>query len=155
MTRRMPAVALAAVTLLAGCASDGAGGGGGSDAPAPAPDACRTVLEFRAAAPEGEPVRGLAGRGTGTLPVLVYLMTGEDTATAMAAAEEAARIGGPAVPALAGVLGSKAPRGRGWAAWALGEIGPAARDARPALTAALTDPELRAAATEALRKIGE
>jgi HEAT repeat protein len=118
-----------------------------------ASDPCAAVLTFRASA--SDPVRGLAKQGAQAIPVLVYLMTGEDTATAIAAAEEAVRIGIVAVPALTSLLRSKSPRGRGWAAWALGELGPAAKEAREALKAAQSDPELRVAAGEALRKIGE
>jgi hypothetical protein len=121
--------------------------------PVPAGDPIEAVIAFRAAA--ADPVRGLSRQGSHAIPVLIYLMTGDDTATAIAAAEEAVRIGPDSIPALISVLRSKSPRGRGWAAWALGELGPAAKDARKALTAAQSDPELRVSAGEALRKIGE
>ncbi|MEK7467606.1 MAG: HEAT repeat domain-containing protein [Planctomycetota bacterium] len=117
-------------------------------------DPCGAVIAFRTGAPAGESVSGLSKQGPAAIPILIYLMTGESTQTAIAAAEEIAKLGAESVPALTALLKSKAPH-RGWAAWALGEIGPPARDAREALQSAESDPALRVAAGEALRKIGE
>jgi len=149
------AAILGLLIAVAGCATnEGDSDGSAESIDGRAEDACGAVLAFRTKAPVGEPVSGLAKQGPATIPILIYLMTGESTQTAIAAAEEIAKLGADAVPALSALLRSKAPH-RGWAAWALGEIGPAARDAREALKAAHSDPELRVAAGEALRKIGD
>ncbi|KAF0240608.1 MAG: hypothetical protein FD180_4850 [Planctomycetota bacterium] len=149
------AAMLGLLVVVAGCATkEGGSDRSGESIDGPAEDGCGAVLAFRSSAPEGEPVSGLAKQGPAAIPILIYLMTGESTQTAIAAAEEIAKLGAEAVPALTALLRSKAPH-RGWAAWALGEIGPAARDAREALKSAQSDPELRVAAGEALRKIGD
>jgi hypothetical protein len=149
---RIATVVLSALAL-AGCESNGENGNAsGPDASGPG-DGCAAVLEFRAAAGT-EQVKGLSKQGAVAAPVLVYLMTGDDTATAIAAAEEIAKLGTDGIPALVALLESRAPQGRGWAAWALGEMGKAAKGARPALEKAAKEPALRSAAEEALRKIG-
>jgi HEAT repeat protein len=66
------------------------------------------------------------------------------------------RCGKPAVPALVGLLGNKDEYVRWYAAYALGRIGPEAREAVPALARALGDnnKDVRRCAAEALGRIG-
>lgn len=58
-----------------------------------------------------------------------------------------------AVPALIQALQDYHPDVRQQAAWALGQIGPAAKEAIPALTQTLAAPGIRDVVGEALRKI--
>jgi hypothetical protein len=91
-------------------------------------------------------------RQPSAVPGLVRALQSGDVATAEEAGRALARLGAPAVPPLTAEL----QRGSQIAAWALGEMGPAAKDAVPALIAALGDKEkhMRAAALRALGKIG-
>ncbi|MFH1829788.1 MAG: HEAT repeat domain-containing protein [Pseudomonadota bacterium] len=72
------------------------------------------------------------------------------------AADALVEIGSGAVPALIAALKDSNQEVRSCAAWALGKIGPAAKDAVPALIAALKDQdwEVRYSSAKALRKIG-
>jgi HEAT repeat protein len=74
------------------------------------------------------------------------------------AASALARQGAKAVPALIGILKDGDPRARSQAAWALGEIGPAAKEAVPELARALDQPAdgvgVASQAAQALGKIG-
>jgi hypothetical protein len=60
----------------------------------------------------------------------------------------------PAVPGLIKLLNDTDPDIRSGAAWSLGQIGPAAGDAVPALLRSLDDPEAQSNAFAALRSIG-
>src|SRR5207248_1248033 len=96
------------------------------------------------------------GGGTaaeGALPALVARLK-EYGPRADEAAEALATIGAAAAPVLIGALASEDRAVREVAAKTLGRIGPAARCAVPALTAALNDPHgwVREAAAQALAK---
>jgi len=140
-----------AVTAVVGPLA--AAGCSGPEEPAPAGTSCADVVALRMKAQEASGIRGLAAGGAGAMPVLAWIMTGPDTADAIAAAEEAAAIGPPAIPGLLAILDSNASRGRGWAAWALGEMGPKAAAALPSLEKAADDGAAGAAAREAILKI--
>ncbi len=71
-----------------------------------------------------------------------------------AAIDRLIAIGQPAVPALILALGDDDPSMRAAAVYALGEIGPAAQQAIPALIEALKNPRIGRAAGLALGRIG-
>lgn len=91
-------------------------------------------------------------RTAAAIPKLIRALESDDLDHAREASRALAAIGAPAVPALAAELRG----GRHAAAWALGELGPAAAPAVPELTAALghRDKHLRTGAVRALAAIG-
>lgn len=100
----------------------------------------------------------------GDVPRLIELLRYEDRGKRRSAAEDLAELAlnyaretATAIPALIAALGDIAPEVQSWAANALGNLGPAARLAIPALQLAAVDPRytdyVRANAVIALRKI--
>jgi HEAT repeat protein len=85
--------------------------------------------------------------------VLVKMLQSTNADVAHGAAHDLIMCGAAAVPALMKALQEGNPSVRVYAAQILGEIGPAAKDAVPALEATLPDPSLRAQAETALQKI--
>ena len=71
----------------------------------------------------------------------------------MKAADALAAMGSDAVPVLDRVVRSKAARGRNWAIWALGKIGPAAKPAAAGIREAGKEAAFRQVAAESLSKI--
>jgi HEAT repeat protein len=96
-----------------------------------------------------------------TVPELIVVLTGNNDVARIGAARTLGTMGKQstaAVPALARNLYYKGPyEVRQAAAWALGEIGPAAKQSVPLLTVALLSDfvHVRRAAAEALGKIGD
>jgi hypothetical protein len=117
-------------------------------------DPCQAVVRLRESGGTAGGVKGFSKLGKGAMPTLLFVMTGDDTPEAIRAAEEAVALGAEALPGLTTLLESRAPRGRGWAAWALGRMGATAKAAIPALERAAGEPELKLVATEALARIG-
>src|SRR5262249_53726003 len=74
------------------------------------------------------------------VPVLVASLNDPDENVRQAVTGALARIGKPAVPALTKSLSASEPRTRRHACLALGQIGPDARAAPPALATGLTEP---------------
>ncbi|NUN47556.1 MAG: HEAT repeat domain-containing protein [Candidatus Brocadiae bacterium] len=125
---------------------------GPATASAPGVDLSVRVREFEAGrgpAPVAEAVR----MGRDGHPWLVLILTGPDTLAAMKASDAFVEAGVDAVPSLLRVLDSATPRGRNWAAHALGRIGRPASAALPSLMKAETEPALRQVALEARRRI--
>ena len=85
--------------------------------------------------------------------VLVKMVQSTNPAVARVAAHDLIVAGGEAVPTLVKALQEGNAAVRLLAAQVLGEIGPAAQEAVPALEAALPDPSLHPAVDAALRKI--
>jgi HEAT repeat protein len=95
--------------------------------------------------------------GPGIVAPLVELFRGDLTVAARAAVALAG-VGGPAVPALARAGSADTERSgqvRAVALFALGEMGPVARDALPVIRAGANDrvPAVRNAAARALRQV--
>ncbi len=95
----------------------------------------------------------LVAQGKDAVPAVIDLMQRGDLTDAMTSAGILARIGGPSVEPLEAYVKDGSKKNRGWACWALGEIGPAAKDALPALKAAEKEASLRNVAAEAIAKI--
>ncbi len=95
----------------------------------------------------------LEGKGKEAIPTCIALLGSEDPSQADRASDLLARIGGDAVPALVQALEAGQDRSRARAALALGRMGPAAREAIPALERAQAVPSLKDAASEAIAKI--
>jgi HEAT repeat protein len=93
--------------------------------------------------------------GEEAISPLLHAVKEKDRELRGPAAEVLAMIGAPAVPALADAMGDSDPEMRRWAAWAPGEIGPAARAARSLVVKALHDENasVRDQATRALKSI--
>ena len=85
--------------------------------------------------------------------VLVKMLQSTNPDVARGAAHDLIMSGATAVPVLLKLLQEGSASVRGYAIQILGEIGPAAKDAVPALEAALQDASLRPAAETALQKI--
>lgn len=118
--------------------------------------------QYYAAAPEGSatgnpadapPTLDAPQAAQSLRPVLAPM---EPVSLRQEAAEALSRIGPPAVPALIAALESADPTTRSHACWALGMIGPMAKDAVPYLVARADDPveNVRRAAIQALGRLG-
>lgn len=107
------------------------------------------------AAPAGRGARA-QGPEDGRLAALVEALADADPFAGGAAAEELARSGAPAVPALSRALRDPRESVREGAAIALGKLGKEARGAVPVLVAALSDPKenVRWCAAGALGAVG-
>jgi HEAT repeat protein len=112
-----------------------------------------TMLRSDDADERDRSVAELARRGGSVAPEVARLLGDDDLVAAMAASEVLARTGKPAVPALLDALKTGNRRARGWAAHALGRIGPDAREAVPALTDMSKDHDFKQTALEAIGRI--
>ncbi len=98
-----------------------------------------------------------SGKKKSFAPKLTAYLKSEDTLIASRATNAFVAIGEPAVETLASLVADSDIFVRLNAITALGDIGPAAKSAAPAITTALKDPHplIREEATYALKKIGE
>jgi hypothetical protein len=98
----------------------------------------------------------LAGSGASGAGAIVAALRGSSRARTGEFAVLLARIGAPSAPALAELLSAAEPAElQGYAAFVLGQLGPAAHAALPALEAARShpDPAVRGAVLEALQRV--
>lgn len=124
-------------------------------APSPQPSPVRGPKPVATAHHDSVDWKGIAALGKGAVPKCIEFMKGNDPADALEACSVLAKLGGDAVPALVDLLKKGEGRSRSWAAFALGEMGPAAKEALPALEEAKKVHTLSTVAAEAIAKISK
>jgi hypothetical protein len=112
--------------------------------------------EFMTADRRSAALAALASSGAVGAEAIVAALRGSSRARTGEVAVLLVRIGAPSAPALAALLAEGGPSElQGYAAYVLGQMGPAARAALPALEAARShpDPAVRNAVLEALQRV--
>ncbi len=126
-----------------------------SPAPSPQPSPIRGPKPVATAHHDSVDWKGISALGKGAVPKCLEFMKGDDPADAIEACSVLAKLGGDAVPALVDLLKNGEGRSRSWAAFALGEMGPAAKAALPALEEAKKVHALSTVAAEAIARISK